>query len=276
MDSRAFLRLEQSHNPFRWTLPVERHLCTSGAFLFGGCGLAAAIAALEGTSGRPLVWAACQYLSFAKPGEVLDIDVTVAVEGHQTTQARAVGRVGNREIITVNAALGDRPGMPSAQFEAMPDVEPPTTHRQHVHRRAGDGWINDQLEQRLVKGREVRERDGTPGDGQSLMWARIPDVIEGIDATALAILGDFDLAQDATQEAFVAAYFGLPGLRDQAKFAPWLRGIVRHQCHRFLRRRPEPALDEDATLARGDPIVVERVDGLTLTVRPAEEWEVSP
>jgi acyl-CoA thioesterase len=191
MDSRAFLGLEQTADRSRWTLPIERHLCTSGAFLFGGCGLAAAISALEGTSGRPLVWATCQYLSYAKPGEVLDIDVTIAVDGHQTTQARAVGRVGNREIITVNAALGERPGTPSGQFETMPAVEPPANHRQHVHRSAGDGWINDQLEQRLVKGREVRERDGTPGDGQSLMWARIPDVIEGIDATALAVLGDF-------------------------------------------------------------------------------------
>ena len=34
--------------------------------------------------------------------------------------------------------------------------------------------------------------------------------------------------------------------------------------------------DEDAVLERGDPIVVERVDGLTLTVRRAEEWEVAP
>lgn len=32
--------------------------------------------------------------------------------------------------------------------------------------------------------------------------------------------------------------------------------------------------DEDAVLERGDPIVVERVDGLTLTVRRAEDWEV--
>jgi acyl-CoA thioesterase len=191
MDSRAFLGLEQTHNRFRWTLPVERHLCTSGAFLFGGCGLAAAIAALEGTSGRRLVWATGQYLSYAKTGEVLDIDVTIAVDGHQTTQARAVGTVGNREIITVNAALGERPDMPTGQFEVMPGVDPPANHRQHMHRRAGDGWINDQLEQRLVKGREGRERDGSLGDGQSLMWARIPDVIEAIDATALAILGDF-------------------------------------------------------------------------------------
>jgi len=32
--------------------------------------------------------------------------------------------------------------------------------------------------------------------------------------------------------------------------------------------------EEDAVLQRGDPIVVERVDGLTLTVRRAEDWEV--
>ena len=36
------------------------------------------------------------------------------------------------------------------------------------------------------------------------------------------------------------------------------------------------AADDDAALQRGDPIVVERVDGLTLTVRRAEEWEVAP
>jgi membrane-bound ClpP family serine protease len=34
--------------------------------------------------------------------------------------------------------------------------------------------------------------------------------------------------------------------------------------------------ESDDALQRGDPIVVERVDGLTLTVRRAEEWEVAP
>ena len=109
MDSRTFLGLEQSHNPFRWSLPVTRSLATAGDFLFGGCGLGAAISAMEGTSGRGCVWATAQYLSYAKPGEVMDIDVTIAVAGHQITQARAVCHVGNREILTVNAALGDRP-----------------------------------------------------------------------------------------------------------------------------------------------------------------------
>ena len=32
--------------------------------------------------------------------------------------------------------------------------------------------------------------------------------------------------------------------------------------------------DEDVPLQTGDPIVVERVDGLTLTVRRAEDWEL--
>jgi membrane-bound serine protease (ClpP class) len=34
------------------------------------------------------------------------------------------------------------------------------------------------------------------------------------------------------------------------------------------------SFDEEPVLERGDPIVVERVDGLTLTVRRAEDWEV--
>jgi membrane-bound serine protease (ClpP class) len=35
-------------------------------------------------------------------------------------------------------------------------------------------------------------------------------------------------------------------------------------------------LEDEAPLSRGDPVVVEYVNGLTLTVRPAEEWEVAP
>jgi membrane-bound serine protease (ClpP class) len=41
-----------------------------------------------------------------------------------------------------------------------------------------------------------------------------------------------------------------------------------------LWRARQWSLDEDEVLERGDPVVVERVDGLTLTVRRAEEWEV--
>jgi acyl-CoA thioesterase-2 len=192
VDGRAFLGLEQaSDDRLHWRLPIERHICASGGFLFGGCGLAASISALEAAAQRPLVWATAQYLSYAAPGQVLDIDVTLAVEGHQTTQARAVGHLGEREILTVNAAFGDRPDFPAGQFESMPDVAPPSALPNRRHRTAGGGWVDDQLEQRLVKGRDGDARDGTLSDGNAVMWARIPEVIEGVDAATLAILGDF-------------------------------------------------------------------------------------
>jgi len=191
MDSRTFLGLEPTHNPYRWVLPVAPGLCTGGGFLFGGSGLGAAISAMEGTSGRQCIWATSQYLSYARPGEVLDIDVTVAVEGHQITQARAVCHVGNREILTVNASLGDRPIGHSGQFETMPQVPSPLECHQRV-RLDMTNTIHERFEQRLVKFRSWEEMDGSEqGDGRTIMWSRIPEVIEGVDAAALAILGDF-------------------------------------------------------------------------------------
>lgn len=191
MDSRSFLGLQPTHNPFRWVLEVTPGLCTGGAFLFGGCGLGAAISALEGSSGRQCVWATGQYLSFARPGEFMDIDVTLAVEGHQMTQARAVCHVGTREILTVNAALGDRPNFDaSGQWAMFPEGVPrPEECPERPFRMEMAGTINDRFDQRMVKWRHWEAFDG-PGDGRTLMWARLPDLID-VDASALAVLGDF-------------------------------------------------------------------------------------
>ena len=191
MDTVEFLGLKSSHNPFRWHLEVVPHISTSLNFLFGGCGLAAAISAMEATTGRNLIWATAQYLSYARPGEVMDIDVTVSVSGHQMTQARAVCHVGEREILTVNAALGDRPLDMHGQFETMPAVPSPGDCPLFVHSGLQEGSINERIEKRLVKGRQFTELDKTVGDGQTLMWARIPGVIQGVDASALAVLGDY-------------------------------------------------------------------------------------
>ena len=53
---------------------------------------------------------------------------------------------------------------------------------------------------------------------------------------ALAILHDFHLAQDVTQEALLVAHRSLATLQDPARFPAWLRGIVRFQCGRILRK----------------------------------------
>jgi RNA polymerase sigma factor (sigma-70 family) len=54
---------------------------------------------------------------------------------------------------------------------------------------------------------------------------------------ALAHIGDFQKAEDIVQEAFVAAWLALPTLAEPAAFPGWLRGIVRHQASRVLRRK---------------------------------------
>jgi acyl-CoA thioesterase len=108
VDAHEWLGLQPTHNPMRWVLPITPGISTGGGFLFGGCGLGAAIAALEGSSHRPVIWATAQYLDYASPPSIMDVDVTIAVDGNQVTQARAVGHVGDREIVTVNAALGTR------------------------------------------------------------------------------------------------------------------------------------------------------------------------
>ena len=191
MDSRAFLGLQQTHNPYRWHLPVDLRLCTGGNFLYGGSALGAAISAMEGTTGRNVIWTTAQYLSYARPGEVMDIDVYVPVAGNAITQARVIGHVGEREIITVNAALGDRDFDFSGQFVTAPEAGRPDEYEPWKHRHIVPGTIHDFMEERVVKSRSESELDGTPGDGQTVLWARLPNVIEGVDAASLGVLGDF-------------------------------------------------------------------------------------
>src|SRR6185436_7195797 len=129
-------------------------------FLFGGCGLAAAVSALEATTGRPLVWATAQYLSFARTPAVLDLDVIVPVSGRHTTQARAIGHVGDQEIFTVNAALGSRSLAIAEQWARMPDVPAAADCAPLPAFPNSEGTIHTQVEIRVAQGRYGRERDG--------------------------------------------------------------------------------------------------------------------
>lgn len=191
MDAVAWLGLEATDDPMHWRLPVTPGISTMGNFLFGGCGLGAAIGAMEGATGRPIVWATAQYLSYARPPSVLDIEVTLPQSGRQTTQARAVGRVGSTEVLTVNAALGSRPLDLTGQWAERPDVEAPEACAQRLHRVEQENSIMTRLDQRLARGREMADLDGVPsGDGRSALWVRMPELLE-MSGAALAILGDY-------------------------------------------------------------------------------------
>jgi RNA polymerase sigma factor (sigma-70 family) len=54
-------------------------------------------------------------------------------------------------------------------------------------------------------------------------------------ACAYAVLGDFHLAQDAAQEAFVSAWQKLSQLRQPEAFPGWFRRIVLTECNRLTR-----------------------------------------
>lgn len=191
MDVRTFFGLEPTHNPHRWHFPVTTGLSTGGGFLFGGCGLGAAIAAMEGTTGRPVVWATAQYLSYAQPGSVVDIDVTIAVSGRQSTQARAVGHVADREIFTVNAALGSRDLEVSDSWATPLDVPRPEDCDPRPMRIPGEDSIMNRLDLRLASAQAWEDLVGHPAEaGRSALWARIPE-LDAHSPASLAILGDY-------------------------------------------------------------------------------------
>lgn len=54
---------------------------------------------------------------------------------------------------------------------------------------------------------------------------------------AYSLLGDFHLAEDAAQEAFIEAYFCLVNLNLPMAFPSWFRKIVFKQCDRIRRRK---------------------------------------
>ena len=191
---KLFFDLRATHNPHRWFLPVDASICVGPPdkqFMFGGVGMASAVAAMERTCERPLIWATAQYLNYARPGSVVDIDVWTPVEGKYNTQARVISHVDDKEIITVNAALGRRDSPYSEQWTDRPDAPPPEDCDAAEHWRGADGGLHSRMEIRMVQGRYGKDREGNPApDGRTLLWAR-PRENVAIDATMLAIMADF-------------------------------------------------------------------------------------
>ena len=69
-------------------------------------------------------------------------------------------------------------------------------------------------------------------------------------ACAYAVLGDFYLAEDAAQEAFISAWQKLSQLRQPEAFPGWFRRIVLTECNRLTRgkRLPTISLEEGVNL----------------------------
>ncbi|MBI3946257.1 MAG: RNA polymerase sigma factor [Armatimonadetes bacterium] len=79
---------------------------------------------------------------------------------------------------------------------------------------------------------------------------RYRDAVLGV---AYHHLGHPEEVKDAAQEAFVRAYLGLRGLRDPARFGPWLRRIAANVCADALRARGQALLSLDALPDQDQP-----------------------
>ena len=190
MDAQAFYGLTRTDDPNRWRLPVVPELCSGLGALSGGCGLGACLVALEATTGRPTVWATAQYLSYARPGTTLDIDLVEVARGHSVSQARAVARVNGEEILTVNAAFGNRSIPFGGEWAIRPDVPGPDECPPRIPFDHHQNTISSRLDMRLADARDMETFPAEPGDGRCALWVRLPGLLE-MSAGALAIVGDY-------------------------------------------------------------------------------------
>jgi RNA polymerase sigma-70 factor, ECF subfamily len=77
-------------------------------------------------------------------------------------------------------------------------------------------------------------------------------------ALAMHMLHDYDDANDVTQEAFLAAWQGLPSFRREARFSSWLYCIASRECLRHLSyRQRQQAL---STSMQAEPMATSQSD----------------
>jgi acyl-CoA thioesterase len=190
MDARTFYGLEPTADPTKWRMEVVRALTSGTGALFGGCGLGACIEVMEQVTGRPCIWATAQFLSYAQPPSVLELDVYEVVRGHQISQARVIAHVGDTEILTVVGALGTRPLDLEGQWAQRPVVPPPDECPPRPMMNHHEGRISSRLDARLANARPFYEFPAEQGSGNASMWIRMPEVLD-MSAAALAIIGDY-------------------------------------------------------------------------------------
>ncbi|MEM6710064.1 MAG: hypothetical protein AAF648_14890 [Pseudomonadota bacterium] len=149
-------------------------------FLMGGVSFAAALQALEESCERPTLTASAQFLSFARLDDTVRIEPRVHSAGRTVTQASAVSRVGQREVLRVQAALGARPAEALQQFVTPPPVPLPMDCPPPDN----DLLTGDDLGSKVEKRR--RHEDETAGIGRH--WIRLRDC--PLSTASVAIIAD--------------------------------------------------------------------------------------
>jgi RNA polymerase sigma-70 factor, ECF subfamily len=81
--------------------------------------------------------------------------------------------------------------------------------------------------------------------------------IDRLYATAYLVLRAREPARDATQEALLDAWRGLPGLRDPDRFGPWLHRLLLRRCARHRARA-----DREIEISQAPMLAMEDLTGM--------------
>ena len=90
------------------------------------------------------------------------------------------------------------------------------------------GTVAERIHNRLANAREIRELDGTPGDGRSSLWCHVDDLDTGVGV--LAIIGDyvpFGISQALGHKVHGNSLDNTLRVVDASAFTPWVLADVR-------------------------------------------------
>lgn len=193
LDTFSMLGLTPVDDPTRHRsrMEVTPPVSTPFRFLYGGAGIAASAEASERATGRPLQWITTQFLGSPAPGDVVDIEVDLAVEARMTSQTQIAGTVGGTPMFTSLAAHNARDlGMVTVPF-TMPVVPPPDACDAFAEPFDGaESSFFAVMERRVAAGSLTGDVEGPPLrtstgglDGALALWCRLADQPIGSPAT---------------------------------------------------------------------------------------------
>lgn len=188
----ALLGLSPTATPGRWTVHVRESMQTGSGSLHGGSAFGAAIEAMVATIGRPLSWATAQFVTHARAGSMLDLEVEVAAEGHRVTQARARLLHHGEEVLSAMGAFGHRPFDIEHTWVTPLGVPLP---EDCLPRPSGREGLVRLWDSRVAAGRMPDQLDGVLGSGRSASWCRLVNGPRSVTAGDLAVMGDFTMLE---------------------------------------------------------------------------------
>jgi RNA polymerase sigma-70 factor (ECF subfamily) len=100
---------------------------------------------------------------------------------------------------------------------------------------------------------DIEDLKGTPGDliiraqngDDEAFGAIFEQYHRFIHKFIFAMLGEQGLAEELTQETFLAAYKGIRNLRGEAKLQTWLGGIAKNIVYKYLRSNHQSGMKSD-------------------------------